>query len=1017
MTSAAGLVRSLRDVGIHIDPEALADALLLALRAGGIPRAGDGDAGEAVQRTSGPDSAEHTHTDAADPPGPKGLRLLGPNRPASGTTSARSPVFDTRASEGTIRAHEVFVPRARALPRPLGLARAARPLRMSHRNGIRQTLDLAATAAAYADTGSFLPILRPVPERRFDLELIVDDTATMAVWQGLAVELFAVFQQAGVFRTVRQSFLDLDGDLVLSDASHRHVPLSRLRGAQSRRLVVLFTDCMHPAWATDTLPELAWTLGSAAPTVLVNPLPSRLWDQTALGGAGTRWAHLTNRQPGANNRHLAVAAASPERPLPGSSWAPLPVVTVAPYSLAAWAALLAGRAQISAGGVLFNQDTGPGTDDSGPAPGPAGASKNPPREIDEQSAAELVQAFRLSAPAAAFRLAVLGATNPTLSLSVLQLLRQEVVVDANVSDLAEFIVSGLVKVDRDRHGEVILTYHHEMVRQALLRSMAASDRWAVVRALSNFVPRQDGRAPRFAAAAAGPTGDVRVPPGLAPFATADQATLHRLGVRSSPATRVDPIAQSGTRAAGPPRQAPSTGSAQPAGPRPPAPELTSGLQEFQELRERKEIRRAEPLPQAPRDAPSYRGPLRRLRDAVRFQRPDFQGVTEAERVGAFPREVRCPICLYVFDEWPDAYEGEFYEYDPQRDVYEPVDEEVLRHFREDDLDPRRLRFQAWLATKYLRCPNPFKDTAHYLFYPYGWYGDPFVIGMVGATAVGKSHLLAAMIGQLVSQRGLDDLGLSVTAVDPRRHREYVRTQVNPLLVRSEVLPATLATSKAVSFVDAVIITNLWTGRSRLVTFYDIRGEDFDGNGRSADFVNAAGGLVFVVDPHHSGLVGRTRRTEDKAFNAVLAKLRLAGRMDPHTGLYDVDAAVVVNKSDLLRFQPPVQDWYHRKSPRDVVDLDLFLEESRDAYALLHSQNAAAWLAPVHECRRATLHFASATGVDVIPAQGGQGPRFYDRVQPNRVLEPLVALLTNAGIIDPTVLYSQDPNSRAEKAGI
>ncbi|KPM57053.1 hypothetical protein CcI49_12130 [Frankia sp. CcI49] len=363
-------------------------------------------------------------------------------------------------------------------------------------------------------------------------------------------------------------------------------------------------------------------------------------------------------------------------------------------------------------------------------------------------------------------------------------------------------------------------------------------------------------------------------------------------------------------------------------------------------------------------------------------------------------EVRCPICLYVFDEWPDAYEGEFYEYDAERDVYEPVDESLLRSFREDDQDQHRRRFQAWLASKYLRCPNPFKDPTHYLFYPYGWYGEPFVIGMVGATTVGKSHLLAAMIGQLVNQRGLDDLGLSVTVADPRRHREYVRDQVDPLLGRSAVLPATLTPEdEAVSFVDAVIITNLRTRRDRLVTFYDIRGEDFASNRRSSDFVNAAGALVFVVDPHHSGLAGRPGKIDDEAFNAVLGKLKLVGRMDQRTGLFDIDAAVVVNKSDVLRFQPPVQDWYRRERTRGEVDLDDILDESTVAYGLLYSRNATAWLAPVRECRRATLHFASATGTE----EALDRPGYYRRrVQPNRVLEPLVAVLAMAGIIDRSV---------------
>ncbi|WP_018500884.1 hypothetical protein [Parafrankia discariae] len=370
-------------------------------------------------------------------------------------------------------------------------------------------------------------------------------------------------------------------------------------------------------------------------------------------------------------------------------------------------------------------------------------------------------------------------------------------------------------------------------------------------------------------------------------------------------------------------------------------------------------------------------------------------------------EVRCPICLYVFEEWPDAYEGEFHEYNAEQEKYEPVDENLLRRFREEDQDPQRRRFQAWLATKYVKCPNPYKDQPHYLFYPYGWYGEPFMIGMVGATGVGKSHLLAAMIGQLVNQRGLDDLGLSVTVADPRRHQDYVTKQVDPLLVDSKVLAATQTPDQPVEFIDAVIVSNLRTGRDRLVTFYDISGESFVRNKRSADFVNAAGALVFVVDPHHSGLVGDRQKLEDEAFNAVLGQLKLVGRKNLNTGLYDVNAAVVVNKADVLRFQPPVQDWYRKERLREWVNLDDIHDESSFAYALLYSRDATAWLAPVRECQRATLHFASATGAE--KALDGSGS-FRRRVQPNRVLEVLVAVFAMGGIIDREAFVAQRTGS-------
>ncbi len=360
------------------------------------------------------------------------------------------------------------------------------------------------------------------------------------------------------------------------------------------------------------------------------------------------------------------------------------------------------------------------------------------------------------------------------------------------------------------------------------------------------------------------------------------------------------------------------------------------------------------------------------------------------------KKVRCPICL-GFVEWPHPDFADLYEYATNTAAYVPVSAEIMDAFRYDDDDPERIRFQAWLPTKYLRCPNPYSDPEHYLPYPYGWYGDPLIIGIVGDTDVGKSHLLAAMIGQLIEQNRLSDLGLSVVPVDRVRHQEYVRTQVAPLLSRSEVLdftpprPDTPAT-----FIDAAIVTNQWTGSYRTIAFFDISGEDISQGRRSAEFFHAANSLIFVVDPEKSGLAGGEKKTfGDPAFAAVLHQLNQPRRDWDNTGLLTVDAAVVVNKSDKIRFNPPVRYWYPRERSGDRINADDVLAESRDVYALLHKHEAWTCLAPVMECQRVTLHFASATGTD----KAADGVRYLHTVRPRRVLEPLVAILAMAGIID------------------
>lgn len=128
------------------------------------------------------------------------------------------------------------------------------------------------------------------------------------------------------------------------------------------------------------------------------------------------------------------------------------------------------------------------------------------------------------------------------------------------------------------------------------------------------------------------------------------------------------------------------------------------------------------------------------------------------------------------------------------------------------------------------------------------------------------------------------------------------------------------------------------------------------------------------------------RDGDVAFGTVLDRL-------PRTGPYlETPAAMVLGKSDLLRFQPPVDRWLGENPPA-ALGPDHFLEESGDVHALLRQYAGPAWLRPFDAFRRCTLHIASATG-----GQEKQG-RFPAGTGPRRVLEPLLSLLAMHGIIE------------------
>jgi hypothetical protein len=282
----------------------------------------------------------------------------------------------------------------------------------------------------------------------------------------------------------------------------------------------------------------------------------------------------------------------------------------------------------------------------------------------------------------------------------------------------------------------------------------------------------------------------------------------------------------------------------------------------------------------------------------------------------------------------------------------------------------------------VRCPDPGQTMGeHYLPADYGYYGAPVVLGFIGTTRSGKSHLLTAMVGAI--ERGdLADYGVRRRPVDHAMHQKFLDERVRPLLNDARVLAPTQ--EGVVNFVDAFIIGQP-DGPQRPVALFDVAGGELTSVHGAKQFLEVADGLIFVVDPTQFD----TGRLGDETFNTVLDLLQSSGRLPSR-----VSAAVVLNKADLVRFEDPITRWL-RYETREI-DPDLILRESADVYAYLHRHGAQAWTRPYRECARATMHVASATGG--AGPQGGAGGVYPRGVTPRRVLAPLIALLAMTGVL-------------------
>ncbi|MEV7193574.1 SAV_2336 N-terminal domain-related protein [Streptomyces sp. NPDC093510] len=419
----------------------------------------------------------------------------------------------------TAPARTVRAPGTRALgSRQLQLGRALRPLKQTVGDHSRWELDETATADATAHSGLTDAVLRPARARWLHLTLLVDDGASMLLWQRLATETRLLLERSGAFRDVRVHGLDTrtPGAPLLGRRPFTPgtavLPPATVTDPGGTTLILVLSDGVGAAWRDGRMPGLLRQWGRFGPTAVLHTLPPELWDGSGI--RAERW-QVTTRRRGAPN--LTWEVADPVLPpgLAAYDGVPVPVLTPEPAAVGAWADLVASP---GASAVL---------------PLLSAPFEIAPEPLADLAAGERVLRFRDTASPQAYRLAAHLAGMAPVSVPVMRLVQEALGPDVRTGHLAEVFLSGLLRRCDDvaelapQHRSYDVTAE---TREILLDAAPVRELLRTSRSVTDRLGRLAGRSADFPAWLAHPEGAARAGGGARPFGWVDERLMRRLGV-------------------------------------------------------------------------------------------------------------------------------------------------------------------------------------------------------------------------------------------------------------------------------------------------------------------------------------------------------------------------------------------------------------------------------------------------------------------------------------------------------
>lgn len=385
----------------------------------------------------------------------------------------------------------------------LKLGRIARPLSRKISSATQRELDIQRTVRDTAEYSlgsssanlTIIPEYRPKQVRSLDVILIIEEWASMLLWKEMAAEIQEWLEQLGAFRDIKLYRMKWQEDLQKVAISplyinFQSISAENLIDPRGERLILFFSDCTSPAWYQGRYNEVLKLWGTHQLVTLLSPFPEKLWERTALK-KGWR-VQLQSDHPRRPSMQWNVKTipdlvqiqcdeAKLEKEI--QFRLRLPILSLTPHSLAAWSQVVDGYSYSACAGRLL--EVSPTVTD---LPSPVISPEEDPEKA--------VQLFANTASPLAWQLIQKLAVVP-INLAVIRIIQQELLVESTPVDVAEILLSGLLKATRTFDfttdlSSVVFEFVAN-IRDILLKSLGESRAIAVRDKLLDYITKKLGK--------------------------------------------------------------------------------------------------------------------------------------------------------------------------------------------------------------------------------------------------------------------------------------------------------------------------------------------------------------------------------------------------------------------------------------------------------------------------------------------------------------------------------------------